>query len=70
MATLQHHYLQRIRAAEQAKLNRELKELAEADARAKRQQHISDVADFVVGVFSGIGMSVMAWIIIWQWWTA
>lgn len=64
MTTMQQFYLQRLRAAEQARVNKELRELNEK--RRQREEKWKDAADFFIGIFSGLGLSVMAWIILWS----
>ena len=64
MTTMQQFYLQRLRAAEQARINKELRELTEKNR--KREEKMKDAMDFFIGVFSGLGLSIMAWIIVWS----
>ena len=64
MTTMQQFYLQRLRSAEQARINKEMRELTEKNR--KREEKMKDAMDFFIGVFSGLGLSIMAWIIVWS----
>ena len=64
MTTMQQFYLQRLRSAEQARINKEMRELTEKNRQ--REEKVKDAMDFFIGVFSGLGLSIMGWIILWS----
>ena len=67
MPTMQSVYLARLRAADESKRMRELRE---AEERRQRDLRRSETGDFVVGIIAALGLSIMAWIILYAWWTA
>jgi CTP-dependent riboflavin kinase len=61
MTTLERNIiLARLRAADQARMLREMREQQQIDRRR------SETGDFVVGLIAGLGMSVIIWLAVWS----
>ena len=56
--------LARLRAADESKRMRELRE---AEERRQRDLRRSETGDLVVGVLASLGLSIMFWIILYAW---